>query len=142
MRVNRFVLDTNIWISYFITNSHQRIIGIIDLYEIDIFSCEELIQEFSEVLKYEHLRKYKVNIPKAVRLLREITTNFSLSYPIKNYIPDDADDNYIIALALQTSAGFVTSGDMHIISQKKNLETRYRKLKIIEKQEFEAMFPL
>ncbi len=51
MRVDRFVLDTNIWISYFITNSHQRIIDIIDLYEIDIFSCEELIQEFSEVLK-------------------------------------------------------------------------------------------
>ncbi len=142
MRVNRFVLDTNIWISYFITNSHHRIIDIIDLYEIDIFSCEELIQEFGEVLKYEHLRKYKVNIPKAIRLLREITTNFSLSYPIKNYIPDDADDNYVIALALQTSSGFVTSGDRHIISQKENLETRYRKLKIIEKHEFEAMFPL
>jgi uncharacterized protein len=142
MRVNRFVLDTNIWISYFITNSHHRIIDIIDLYEIDIFSCEELIQEFGKVLKYEHLRKYKVNIPKAIRLLREITTNFSLSYPIKNYIPDDADDNYVIALALQTSSGFVTSGDRHIISQKENLETRYRKLKIIEKHEFEAMFPL
>jgi uncharacterized protein len=142
MRVNRFVLDTNIWISYFITNSHHRIIDIIDLYEIDIFSCEELIQEFGKVLKYEHLRKYKVNIPKAIRLLSEITTNFSLSYPIKNYIPDDADDNYVIALALQTSSGFVTSGDRHIISQKENLETRYRKLKIIEKHEFEAMFPL
>ncbi len=93
-------------------------------------------------MKYEHLRKYKVNVPKAVRLLREITTNFSLSYPIKNYIPDDADDSYIIALALQTSSGFVTSGDTHIISQRENLQTRYRKLKIIEKQEFEAMFPL
>lgn len=41
MRVNRFVLDNNIWISYFITNNQQKIIDIIDLYEIDIFSCDE-----------------------------------------------------------------------------------------------------
>jgi putative PIN family toxin of toxin-antitoxin system len=103
MRVNRFVLDTNIWISYFITNNHQRIIDIIDLYEIDIFSCDELISEFSKVLGYEHIKKYRVNVRKAVKLLKEITTDFQLTYPIKNYIPEDVDDNYIIALALQTN---------------------------------------
>jgi putative PIN family toxin of toxin-antitoxin system len=69
MRVNRFVLDTNIWISYFITNNHQRIIDIIDLYEIDIFSCDELISEFSKVLGYEHIKKYRLNVRKAVKLL-------------------------------------------------------------------------
>lgn len=142
MRVNRFVLDTNIWISYFITNNHQRIIDIIDLYEIDIFSCDELISEFSKVLGYEHIKKYRVNVRKAVKLLKEITTDFQLTYPIKNYIPEDVDDNYIIALALQKNSGFVTSGDMHILSRKKNLENQFRKLKIIEKNEFEKMFPL
>ena len=103
MRVNRFVLDTNILISYFITNNHQRIIDIIDLYEIDIFSCDELISELSKVLGYEHIKKYRLNVRKAVKLLKEITTDFQLTYPIKNYIPEDVDDNYIIALALQTN---------------------------------------
>jgi uncharacterized protein len=142
MRVNRFVLDTNIWVSYFITNNFQRIINIIDFYEIAVFSCDELIKEFTSVLKYEHLQKYGVNIPKAVKLLKEITTHFTITYPIKNYIPEDKNDNYVIALALQTSSGFVTSGDSHILSQKENLETRYPKLKIINKNEFESMFPL
>jgi putative PIN family toxin of toxin-antitoxin system len=142
MRSDRFVLDNNIWISYFISNNQQRILEIIDFYEIAIFSCDELIKEFTTVLKYKKLKKFNVNILKATKLLREITTHFTITYPIKNYIPDDADDNYIIALALQTNSGFVTSGDSHILSQKENLESRYRKLKIINKAEFEKMFPL
>lgn len=142
MRVNRFVLDNNIWISYFITNNQQKIIDIIDLYEIDIFSCDELMNEFVAVLNYEHIKKYRINIPSAVNLLKEITTHFSITYPIKNYIPDDENDNYVIALALQVNAGFVTSGDSHILGQKENLENRFRKLRIISKAEFENMFPL
>ncbi len=88
------------------------------------------------------MKKFQVNTAKAIKLLKEITTHFTLTYPLKNYIPDDADDNYIIALALQTSSGFVTSGDSHILSQKENLEARYRKLKIITKAAFENMFPI
>src|SRR5580765_6133383 len=118
MRSDRFVLDNNIWISYFITNNQQKIIEIINLYEISVFSCDELMKEFSTVLKYERLKKFNINIPKAVKLLQKITTHFTINYPIKNYIPDDIDDNYVIALALQTNSGFVTSGDSHILLQK------------------------
>ena len=134
MKINRFVLDNNIWISYFITNQQQKIINIIDFYKIDVFSCNELIA----VLHYNHIQK-KVNIPKALKLLKEITTHFTITYPVRNYIPDDKNDNYLIALALQTNSGFITSGDSHILLQKQNLETRFRKLKIISNTEFENM---
>jgi hypothetical protein len=140
--MNRFVLDNNIWISYFITNQQQKIIDIISLYEIDIFSCDELVTEFNAVLHYDHIKKYRINIQKSIKLLKKITTHFSITYPIKNYIPDDEKDNYIIALAPQTNSGFVTSGDHHILSQKENLEARYKKLKIINKSQFENKFPL
>lgn len=63
--------------------------------------------------------------------------HFPLSYPIKNYIPDDENDNYIIALALQINSGFITSGDSHILLQKLTLEQKHTKLKIITKAEFE-----
>jgi uncharacterized protein len=88
------------------------------------------------------LQKYKINVQRAVAALKEITTHFTLSYPFREYIPQDPDDNYIIALALQTNSGFVTSGDAHILSQKRFLESRFRKLKIISKAEFEKMFPI
>ena len=100
MKINRFVPDNNIWISYFITNQQKKIININDFYKIDVFSCNELIAEFNAVLHYNHIQKYKVNIPKALKLLKEITTHFTITYPIRNYIPDDKNDNYLIALAL------------------------------------------
>ncbi len=140
MRVNRFVLDNNIWISYFITNQQQKIIDLIYAFEIEIFSCAELLEEFTEVLDYPHVKKFGVDIPKSVKLLRTITTDFTLTKPIKKYIPNDADDNYILALALQTNSGYVTSGDKHILSQKEALEKKYTKLKIITKAQFEKRF--
>jgi uncharacterized protein len=95
-----------------------------------------------EVLKYKHIQKYNVNVQKSAKILKDITTPFKLTYPIKRYIPEDAKDDYILALALQTNSGFVTSGDEHILSRKEILESRYTKLKIISKAEFESMFPL
>ena len=135
MRINRFVLDNNIWISYFITDKQQKIVDIINLHGLTVFCCDELIAEFTAVLKYGHIQKYRVNIPKAIRVLKDITTHFTITYPIKNYIPDDVKDNYVIALALQTSSGFITSGDSHILSQKETLEQKHSKLKIITKAE-------
>jgi predicted nucleic acid-binding protein len=93
-------------------------------------------------LHYDHIKKYRINVQKSIKLLKEITTHFSITYPINNYIPDDEKDNYVIALALQTNSGFVTSGDHHILSQKENLVARYKKLKIINKSQFEHKFPL
>jgi predicted nucleic acid-binding protein len=55
-------------------------------------------------------------------------------------LPDDENDDYLIALALQTSSGFITSGDDDILSQKASLEEKYKKLKILTKAEFEEMF--
>jgi putative PIN family toxin of toxin-antitoxin system len=140
MRSNRYVFDNNIWISYFITNQQDRIINIIDVYEIEVFICDELIKEFETVLKHPHLKKFNIDVKKSIKILKAITTNYKLVYPIKNYIPDDVDDNYVVALALQTNAGFVTSGDKHILSQKVILEQKFTKLKIITKAAFEKKF--
>ena len=140
MRSKRFVLDANIWVSYFISNQQDVITEIIFRNKISIIYCTELITEISRVLNYPHLAKRNVNIKEAVLFIRQIGVFYNLQYPIKNYIPEDQDDNYIIALALQTNAGFVTSGDKHILSQKESLQLKYPKLQIISKSVFEEMF--
>lgn len=140
MRIDRFVLDNNIWISYLITKKEQTLIDIIADNDLTVFSCDELYEEVSRVLQYRHVEKYKVNIARALKIVKEATVYHKLSYPIKRYIPKDEKDDYLIALALQTSSGFITSGDDDILSEKANLEKKYRKLKIITKVEFEEMF--
>jgi putative PIN family toxin of toxin-antitoxin system len=141
MRINRFVLDNNIWVSYFITKSEERLLQIIERYELTVYSCDELVLELRTVLNYPHLKKYDVNVSEAVRILRRATVHFKITYPIKRYIPRDQDDDYLIALALQTSSGFITSGDSDILSERANLERKFKKLKILTKAEFEKKFP-
>lgn len=140
MRIDRFVLDNNIWISYLITKKEQKLIDIIAANDLTVFSCKELLIEVERVLTYSHLKKYKVNVSYALKLVKAATVHFNLTYPIKRYVRTDKDDDYLIALALQTSSGFITSGDNDILSDKENLERKYKKLKIITKAEFEQMF--
>ena len=140
MRINRFVLDNNIWVSYFITKNEDRLLQAIEKHELTVYSCDELLQELRTVLNYPHLKKFGVNVSEAVKVLRGATVHFKITYPIKRYIPQDRDDDYLIALALQTSSGFITSGDSDILSEKFNLERKFKKLKILTKAEFESMF--
>jgi uncharacterized protein len=116
MRNKKFVLDANIWVSYFLSNNLFVLISAISINKITVFYCAELLIEIERVLNYPHLKKREVNIKKALKFIQDIGTKTELIYPIKNYIPDDNDDSYVIALALQQNAGFVTSGDRHILS--------------------------
>jgi hypothetical protein len=140
MRVNRFVLDANIWVSYLITGSEQKLIVTIVDNDLIVFRCDELLAEIARVLIYPRLKKYNVDIPYALRIVKKATAPYELTYPIKKYIPTDKDDDYLIALALQTSSGFITSGDKNILSEKANLEKKFKKLKILTKAEFEGLF--
>ena len=108
--------------------------------KIEVVICNELVGEFKRVLGYERLKKHNIDIKQAVIFLEAISKYYILQHPIKRYIPNDENDDYLIALALQTSSGFITSGDDDILSEKANLEKKYKKLKILTKAEFEAMF--
>ena len=140
MRSKKFVLDANIWVSYFLSNNISLLVKIISSNKITVFYCEELVTEIERVLEYPHLIKYNVEVKSAISFVKRIGTLATLFYPFNSYIPGDKDDSYIIALALQQNAGFVTSGDKHILSQKINLERKYTKLRIISKSAFEKMF--
>lgn len=139
MRSKKYVLDANIWISYFIGDKMEMLFEVVSKRKIILYSCNELLKEIRRVLTYQHLAKYQINPNHALKIIKEITLHHDLEYPIKEYIPSDDADNYIVALALQTGSGYITSGDRHILSQKEALQTKYKKLKILTLTEFEKM---
>ena len=140
MRFQKFVLDTNIWISYLITKQENKLLKIIAENDLIIFSCDELLHEIRVVLNYKHLKKYNVNNKLAIQFVQRMSIHFQLRLPIKTYLTTDENDNYLIALALQTNAGFITSGDKHILEEKEVLERKFKKLKILTKAEFEERY--
>jgi len=140
MRNKRFVLDPNIYISYFISRNQNTLAVLGIKHKLEFVICDELIAEFRQVLGYPRLAKFKIDIKRAVNFVETLGTSYTLTYPIRRYIPLDENDDYLIALALQTSSGYITSGDDDILSEKKNLERKYKKLRILTKAEFEQMF--
>jgi putative PIN family toxin of toxin-antitoxin system len=138
MRNKRFVLDPNIYISYFISRNQNALAAFAIKHKLEFVICDELIAEFRRVLGYPRLTKFKIDIRQAVYFVTTLGTAYTLAYPIKRYIPQDENDDYLIALALQTSSG--TSGDYDILSEKNNLERKFKKLKILTKAEFEQLF--
>jgi putative PIN family toxin of toxin-antitoxin system len=137
VRVNKYVLDANIWVSYIITQTQNKLLDQVAEGNLTFFICDELLMELNRVFMYPQLEKYKIDIPVAMRFIIDISVSYRLTYPIKKYIIDDPHDDYIVALALQTNSGFITSGDRHILSAKPQLEAKYKKLKILTKAEFE-----
>jgi len=140
MRKDRFVLDANVWVSYLIGRQEETLLRIIAEHRIAVFCCEELVTEISRVLTYPQLQKYGVSRRYAMSFIRDNTIAFTLSPPIKRYIPADREDDYVVALALQTNSGFITSGDKHILQEKVRLEEKFKRLNILTKAEFEKMF--
>ncbi|MBX2931000.1 MAG: putative toxin-antitoxin system toxin component, PIN family [Chitinophagaceae bacterium] len=142
MRNKKFVFDTNIWVTVLLNNETNFINTIVREHDIIIFYCEELLFEVSEVLQRPYFKSRNISIKNAINFIKSVGLFYKLSLPIKKYIPKDDRDDYLIALALQTNSGFVTSGDRHILSQKENLEKKFTKLKIITKAEFEKRFSI
>jgi putative PIN family toxin of toxin-antitoxin system len=79
MRAKRFVLDNNIWISYFLAKQEQTLIDFVIASEIEIFICDELIAEFIDVAQREHLKKFMINKREAIKTMREISVHFTLA---------------------------------------------------------------
>lgn len=98
MRVNRYVLDANIWVSYLITNNEQIPASIVVDHKITFYYCAELIVEIKRVLNYPHLKKYHINVRDAVNFIKQISVAFTLVQPIKSYIPEDKNDNISLHL--------------------------------------------
>lgn len=70
MRSRKFVLDTNIWISYLINKKENELIDIIVQNELVIYSCDELLYEIRNVLNYKHLKKYNIDIKLAFQVIK------------------------------------------------------------------------
>jgi uncharacterized protein len=79
MRVNRFVLDANIWVSYLITETEQKLIDIVVDKDLTVFRCDELLVEIARVLNYPRLKKYNVDILYALRVVRKATAPYEIT---------------------------------------------------------------
>lgn len=127
------VLDTNIWISYFMAARHVALVNIIYNNDLNIYTNNILIAELENVLNRPKIKKY-LNVPvnELINFHRELCI-FHKTKPVWQNSPDPKD-NFLFDLAIQTRSKYVVTGDKKILSQKP------LKFQFISKTKFESIF--
>lgn len=131
MKNKRVILDTNLWISYLITNNFTEIDEFIQDGKIILIFSEELLEEFIEVAKRPKLRKFFKE--KDVENLLKVFNQYAEVVNIESQIDlcRDKKDNFLLSLALDGKADYLVTGDNDLLVLKKIGKTNiltYREL--------------
>ena len=117
----RVVLDTNQHISAIIRpNGHPaQIVKLWRVGLIELAISPFILEEFEIVVRRPHIQE-KNNLTDAdIAEYLEVLKAFAVIVPgtiTVNAVPDDPDDDLIIACAIEAEADMIISGDQHLLS--------------------------
>jgi putative PIN family toxin of toxin-antitoxin system len=111
----KIILDTNVWVSYFINARTDYLVRWIIDHDIAVYTSSELIQEIEEVLKRP---KFKKQFPFPVRdfinLHRQISEEVHVT---RQYdLAPDADDNFLFDLCKKVNADCLVTSDKKLLN--------------------------
>ena len=117
----RVVLDTNVFVSSLLSKGGATA-QVLDAWQERRFLLvisPAIIAEIQRVLRYPHIqRKYAVN-EEDILALTELLQQEALVVPgashVTGVIPEDADDEVILACAVDGMADCIVSGDHHLL---------------------------
>lgn len=131
----RVVLDTNIWISIFLSKVLAREFEKLLIEEkIEIFTSKEILKEISRVLEYPKIKKILESSGiRSKEVIEEILKVSTVVNPKEKFtvIEEDPEDNKFVECAVEACAEFLVSGDKHLL----NLG-QFKGIKIISAREF------
>ena len=132
----KIIVDTNVWISFLMGRALKGLECFIYDNHFQIISCREQLSELQEVLFRPKMERYF-----SVRQINEIfelLADYALFIKIysKINICRDSKDDYLLALAIDSKANFLITGDRDLLFMEQ-IETT----KIISFKDFENIFP-
>jgi putative PIN family toxin of toxin-antitoxin system len=120
----KVIVDTNLWISWLITKDYKKLDKILISNKARLVFSKELFQEFIEVAHRPKLKKYfsKRDLDNLVILIDE----FAFFTDVKTIAREcrDEKDNFLLALAIDSKADLLITGDKDLLELKKVQETR------------------
>lgn len=132
-KVFRVVVDTNLWISYLLSNNFKQLDDLVKNNQILILLDDILLSEIIEVASRPKFRKYfsKDDIFRLLFFLNEHAEFVT----VKSYLDicRDKKDNFLLALAKDGKSDFLITGDDDLLVLKKLQGT-----KIVSWKEFKV----
>jgi hypothetical protein len=120
---HRIIIDTNLWISFLLTNNYAKLDVILSKEKKLLFS-QQLIEEFVKVVQRPKLKKYFTNedIENLLFTIGTRATFIKTTSEIK--ICRDPKDNFILALAVDGKATHLLTGDKDLLVLEKIEDTQ------------------
>lgn len=111
----KLVIDTNIWISYFINARTDYLVSWIMDHPVEVYTSVELADEIKEVLSRPKFKKQlSFPIKDFINLHNEICT---IQKIIRHYnLAPDPDDNFLFDLCRKADADFLITSDKKLLS--------------------------
>ena len=112
----KVIIDTNLWISFLIGKELAKLKELIVDRTIQVVLCEQIIEEINLVTQRPKLQKYfpATKVQELLELLRIIGLWIEVTSEVS--ICRDAKDNYLLALAKDSQANFLITGDADLLS--------------------------
>ena len=122
-KVNRIIIDTNLWISFLITKDFTKLDQIIFLRQGILVFSQELLDEFLEVARRPKFRRFfsSTDIEEILETIDEYADFVKVQTKIE--LCRDAKDNFLLSLSIDGRADFLLTGDKDLLDLNKFGET-------------------
>jgi putative PIN family toxin of toxin-antitoxin system len=117
-KADRIIIDTNLWISFLITRNFRKLDNRIKTRTIRIVFSHELIEEFLTVVNRPKFQKYfdKSDTEKLIDLF-DVYGEIVEVKSLVNLCRDNKD-NFLLALAKDSRADYLVTGDKDLLELK------------------------
>jgi putative PIN family toxin of toxin-antitoxin system len=124
----RIILDTNLWISFLISRSFNKLDALLFSGNCTILFSRELLEEFLTVANRPKLRKYFT--PSELKVLVEMLNEIAEFVNVKSNVNlcRDPKDNFLLALAKDGKADYLLTGDNDLLVLEKMGKTNIIKI--------------
>jgi len=130
-KVNRVIIDTNLWISFLITKDFTKLDEIIFSRNCILIFSKELLTEFLDVIKRPKLRRFfsSDDIENLLGTIEEWADFIEVNTQVNDC--RDPKDNFLLSLSIDGKADYLLTGDKDLLDL-----IKYRHTNIITITEF------
>ncbi|MDQ2863685.1 MAG: putative toxin-antitoxin system toxin component, PIN family [Bacteroidota bacterium] len=112
---DRVIIDTNLWISFLLTNDTKKLDSIISDKKLILLFSRELIDEIIEVTQRKKFRKYFSLEDMENWLFKVRQVSEFIKVKSKITICRDPKDNFLLSLSIEGNATHLITGDKDLL---------------------------